>query len=53
MVQEPTTEERLTDLEQLLIKQADQISMLEEELRAVRLMLARVARLNQPESEAA
>jgi uncharacterized coiled-coil protein SlyX len=53
MVQEPTTEERLTDLEQVLIKQADRISMLEDELRALRLIVVRVARLNQPESEAA
>ena len=53
MVQEGAIEERLTDLEQLLIKQADQISILEDELRAVRLMVLRLARATEPDAEAA
>ncbi len=53
MVREPAIEERLTDLEQLLIKQADRISILEDELRAARMMLIRLAQASHPETEAA
>lgn len=53
MARDPNVEERLKDLEQIIIKQADRINALEDELRATRQMLVRLVQARVPDMRAA
>jgi hypothetical protein len=53
MAHEPRVSERLDELEQVIVRQSDRISALEDELRILRMMLTRALQGAPPEAEAA
>jgi hypothetical protein len=53
MNQEPSLLQRLTELEQVVVRQSDRIGALEDELRILRMMLTRALQASAPDVQAA